>query len=61
MAVICRPQAAEQVSHRHTSRPVEAKDEVADEECDKQTEQELPDVLQYFHGFSFLLVDFSVA
>ena len=60
MAVVCRPQAAEQVSHRHTSRLPEAENEVAEEECDKQAKQDFPDVLQYFHGFSFLLVDFRL-
>ena len=64
MAVVCRPQAAEQVQafdlHAVTSRLPEAENEVAHEEHAEQTKQNFPDIFQCFHVFGILVIIFSV-
>ena len=60
MPVIDRAEAAEQVSHRHTSRLPEAENEVADNKNDEQDEQDFPDIFQYFHMFGSFSVSFQL-
>lgn len=58
--VIDRPETAEQVSHRHTSRLPEAENEVADNKNDEQDEHDFPDIFQYFHMFGSFSVSFQL-